>query len=198
MRLLLPLLLLLLSACSSTPERPLPDDNQRAWEQRQQRLAQLQHWDLTGRLAILTDHEGWHVSIDWQQRAERYAIMLAAPMSQGALKLDGDNRQVTLQSDQGSSISANDPEALLAQQYGWRVPVSALRYWVRGLPAPGAHQAELDRHGRLTRLAQQGWEIELRDYTEHQGHELPGRVFASNHQGKVKLVIRRWQLLEGS
>lgn len=194
MRLLPILLALLLAGCSTSPPRPLPDDNQLAWQARQMQLAELDNWQLSGRLAIQTDHEGWHVKIDWTQQHQAYTIQLIAPLGQGAMRLQGDEHFVTLQTDDGESFSAPDPGALLQQRFGWRVPVVALRYWVLGLPAPGPHEQQLDDYGRLTRLQQGEWEVQFPDYENHSGVELPRRVFVNNHRAKVRLVVSEWQL----
>lgn len=195
MKRITPLIFLLwFAGCTTTPPAPPLADPQLAWEARQHRMAQVQDWRLEGRLAIQREHEGWHVSINWQQRQQDYSIMLIAPLGQGALRLDGNDTAVTLQTDEGETVSANDPEALLLQQFGWRVPVASLRYWVLGIPAPGKREEQIDGQGRLTHLQQGGWEIRFLDYEPQQGLELPGRVFVNNHQAKVKLVISEWQL----
>lgn len=194
MRTLPLLLLLLLAGCSSTPPRPLADDRELAWQEHQYRLSAVRDWSLSGRLAIQTGHEGWHASISWQQQQQSYAILLVAPLGQGALRLDGDADTVTLQTDEGEKLTSSDPAQLLYQQFGWRVPVSSLRYWVLGIPAPGTREETLDEYGRLSHLQQGSWEIRFLDYEQRQGLELPGRVFVSNHQAKVKLVISDWQL----
>ncbi len=193
-RFFLPLLLLLLSACSQMPTRSPAVDPELAWQERQYRLASLQEWSLAGRLAILNDHEAWHVSINWEQQQQNYAILLSAPLGQGSLKLSGDADTVTLQTDEGESISASDPGELLYRQFGWKVPVKSLRYWVLGVPAPGNQREEqLDEYGHLVQLQQDGWEIRFLDYESRMGIELPGRVFVNNHKAKVKLVISDWQ-----
>lgn len=193
-RLLLSLLLLLLSACSQMPTRSPAFDPELAWQERQYRLASLQEWSLAGRLAILNDHEAWHVSINWEQQQQNYAILLSAPLGQGSLKLSGDADTVTLQTDEGESVSASDPGELLYSQFGWKVPVKSLRYWVLGVPAPGNQREEqLDEYGHLVQLQQDGWEIRFLDYESRMGIELPGRVFVNNHKAKVKLVISDWQ-----
>lgn len=188
------LALLLLAGCTTTPPRPQPQDPEQAWQVRRQILGHLQDWSLSGRLGIQTDYEGWHVSIQWRQHANNYAIHLTAPLGQGSLKLEGDEHGVLLQSSDGKTVSAEDPGELLYQQFGWRVPVAALRYWVLGLPAPGDAQRTLDEYGRLSHLQQAGWEIAFLDYEEHDGIELPGRVFVNNHNAKVRLVVGEWQL----
>lgn len=190
---LLGLALLLLAGCSITPPRPQPLDNQQAWQQHRQKLATLHDWRLSGRLGIQTGHEGWHLSLDWQQHNGDYTIRITAPLGQGSLLLKGDAAGVILETSDGESVSAQDPTLLLYQQLGWKVPVASLRYWVLGLPAPGAAVETVDEYGRLSHLQQSGWEIEFLDYEIQQGVELPGRVFINNHQAKVRLVIGEWQ-----
>ncbi len=190
------LLLLMVVGCSPTPPRPLPDTApEQSWQLRQQQLKQLTHWQIAGRLAVQNDHEAWHMSLEWQQRSERYSLIINAPLGQGSMRLHGDAVQVMLITDEGESVNSSDPDLLLYQQLGWKVPVSALRYWVLGLAAPGDYQQTLDEYGRLSQLKQAGWEIEFIDYQPRLGVELPRKVFINNHRAKVKLVISSWQSL---
>ena len=193
------LLVLLLAACSTTPPRPPSETSpEQSWQLRQQQLRQLSHWQLSGRLAVQNDHEAWHMSLEWQQRQDRYSLNIIAPLGQGSMKLHGDAVQVMLMTDEGETLNSSDPDLLLYQQLGWKVPVSALRYWVLGLPAPGENKETLDQHGHLIKLQQAGWEIEFIDYQPQLGVELPRKVFVSNHQAKVKLIISNWKHLPSS
>lgn len=196
MRIIPLLLALLLGACSQTPSRPQPDTAPALnWQLRQQQLVQLSHWQLSGRLAVQSDHEAWYMSLEWQQRDTKYSLNIIAPLGQGAMQLHGDAVQVELLTDEGESLTSSDPELLLYQQFGWKVPVKALRYWVLGLPAPGENLQSLDEYGRLSQLQQAGWEIEFIDYQPQLGIELPRKVFIRNHQASVKLVISSWSPL---
>jgi outer membrane lipoprotein LolB len=190
------LILLLAVGCSPTPERPSSAVNvEQSWQQRQQQLHQLTHWKLSGRLAVSNEEEAWHMSLEWQQRDDHYSMNIIAPMGQGSMQLHGDAVQVMLMTDEGKTINASSPEQLFHQHLGWKVPVSALRYWVLGLPAPGDYQQTLDEQGRLNKLQQAGWEIDFIDYRAQLGVELPRKVFINNHQARVKLVISNWQPL---
>lgn len=191
------LALLWLAGCTSMPPQPQRDP-ELSWQQRMEQLQDLGHWSLSGRLGIQTGHEGWHVSINWQQQQNNYTIRITAPLGQGSWLLDGGDNGVLLQTSEGESVQAADPGQLLYQQFRWRVPVSSLRYWVLGLPAPGEAEQSLDEYGRLSHLKQSGWEIEFLDYETQEGIELPGRVFVSNHQAKVRLVIGEWELPKAS
>lgn len=198
-KILLPALLLSLAACTTVPPvPPTPLDDSAAevsWQQHQQQLRGLTQWQLHGRLAVLNDHEAWHMSLEWQQRQDSYSLNIIAPLGQGSLQLHGDAFQVMLITEEGETINASDPEQLLYQQFGWKVPVAALRYWVLGLPAPGEYQKTIDAYGHLQTLQQAGWEIEFIDYQPQLGQQLPRKVFINNHQAQVKLVISRWKPL---
>lgn len=187
-------LALVVAGCTTAPTRDPAADPERAWEARRAELAALEQWRLTGRIAIRTEDEGWHATVDWRQDRRRYDIRLIGPLGQGAVRLHGLPGQVTLQTEDGRTTAA-DPERLLYRNLGWRVPVEALRYWVLGLPAPGsATDRELDRYGRLARLEQAGWRIEFREYERRDGYELPSRVFVNNHRARVRLVVGKWQV----
>ncbi|HEY0720897.1 MAG TPA: lipoprotein insertase outer membrane protein LolB [Gammaproteobacteria bacterium] len=194
---LLPLLLaLLLAGCAMEPPRQPVGSRELAWQERQAQLKTLQRWQLTGRLAIQSDDEGWNATLIWRQEHEHYRMQLVAPLGQGSLQLQGDQQQVELRTSEGNSAIAADPDALIFSETGWRVPVSALRYWVLGLAAPGEAGTVLDEFGRLQRLKQAGWEVEFLDYTMHGTTELPARLFVSNHKAQVRLVIKRWELAD--
>ena len=82
------------------------------------------------------------------------------------------------------------PEALL-EELGWRLPVSHLLWWVRGLPAPDSKsRLTLDADSRLARLEQDGWQIEYTRYAEQNGYWLPERLKLHGQDLDVTLVIR--------
>ncbi|VFS85725.1 outer membrane lipoprotein LolB [Pseudomonas aeruginosa] len=89
---------------------------------------------------------------------------------------------------------AESPEALLEEQLGWRLPVSHLLWWVRGLPAPDSKsRLTLDADSRLARLEQDGWQIEYTRYAEQNGYWLPERLKLHGQDLDVTLVIKDWQ-----
>ncbi len=193
-KLLIPLLMLgLLVGCSVAPPLVPTDTPEQAWQEHRAQMLAVSHWRLNGRLLVVSGHETWNTGLNWQQQGEAYQIMITAPLGQGSMRLVGDPQRVTLESHEGERWFSDHPEQLLAEQLGWRVPVSALRYWVLGLPAPGDYQPTLNEAGLLGGLVQGGWEIEFRDYRERDGVMLPGRIFANNHQARVRLIIGEWR-----
>lgn len=189
--------LVLLTACSTLP--PVPDamsgDAERRWQARQPLLAELEHFTVAGRLGIQAGRDGWHVSLHWRQDGGHFHIVLSAPLGQGSAQLEGDGREVVLTTADGRRWTAADAESLTAQIVGTPLPVSGLRYWVRGLPVPEvAAVRELDAEGRLASLEQDGWHIRYRGYQAVAGRELPSKLFMENAEYKVRLVVDTWTL----
>jgi outer membrane lipoprotein LolB len=197
-RLAIPLLALLLAACASQPPRAPVASRELAWQERQTSLQRIDRWQLTGRLALQSGDEGGTVTLIWQQQPESYQIRLVAPLGQGSLQLEGDADGVILRNSEGRSAIAANAETLLQAEVGWRIPVKDLRYWVVGLAAPGNSRIELDQYGRLARLNQDGWEVTFLDYTMVGNTELPARIFVTDHQARVRLIIKRWELADAS
>lgn len=184
----------LLAACSTAPAiKRSPPELQQLWSARQPALAQLQAWNISGRLGIQTEREGWHVSFRWRQGDSLYHIVLSDPLGQASAELQGGPRRVVLLLADGRSVAAQDPDRLLARQLGWQVPIKGLYYWVRGLPVPGVAETHgLDGEGRLQWLRQSGWNIAFRRYGDYLGQDLPTKIFLDNDRLKVRLVIDRW------
>lgn len=195
-------LALALNACSTLPvppDRAADGAAEPLWQQRQQALTALQSWSLNGRIAVLTAQQGWHAGVRWMEQDGEYHIHLDAPLGQGAAEIIGNRAGVVLRTSDGE-FSAASAEDLLEQRLGWRLPVSGLRYWVRGLPdmrAPVASHT-LDAAGRLTRLQQSGWDIEFKRYAPVGPLELPDKIFLTNNSTgtdatlEIRLVIERW------
>jgi outer membrane lipoprotein LolB len=187
-------LVLALSGCAMQPPRAPPA----ACPYPACTPAAVTDWRLQGRLSLTRGAQGWHASLDWQDHAGRYRLLVRGPLGQGALQLDGDAQGVRLTDAEGRVHVAADAESLLQQVAGWRLPVSGLRYWVRGLPYPGVHLDEtLDDTGRLAQLRQAGWTIRYQRFRVVDGIEWPDRLTLERDDLVLKLVIDQWRLGPG-
>ena len=185
--------LLLLSACATAPpSQPLAES---PWPARQAALSALQDWGLSGRIGVIKAAEGWHANLHWTQQGQRYAIELIGPLGQGRLRIEGDGQGVVAHTADGQTLRAPDPEALLEQAAGVRIPVGGLVYWIRGLPDPALGSEMVgDAAGRLTHLEQDGWAIDYTDYEAVAALDLPTGIRARQGEVQVKLAIREWRL----
>ena len=189
------LLAVLLSACAA----PLPDaedERAAAWERHRAWLESLATWRASGRVAGSSGDEGWSAGLRWRQEGERYRIQLSGPFGQGAVRIRGDGEGVELRSADGRVARAPSAEALVAAELGVAVPVSALRYWLLGRPAPEAEAAllTLDWAGRIEELEQLGWRVRYQEYADSGAGELPARLAVTRDAVEARFALRAWQV----
>ena len=139
-------------------------------------------WSLTGRLGISARRQHGSFTVDWQQDKDKYRIDLLGPLGVGVARVSGDADKVTLQLPRRAPLVADSPEQLLSEALGLDIPVTPLRYWVRGVPAPGPFQHTADG------FRQQGWTVDYLAY--EQG--LPVKIRLTRPEVKMLMVVRRW------
>ncbi len=197
MRALLGLCLVaLLFGCATVPE-PAPErEKQAAWRARLAELSAVEQFSLKGRIAVRIDDEGWQASLRWRQQGEAYDIHIFGPFGRNIARLEGDEDHAVLRTADGESFAAPDAEGLMVEQLGWQLPVSGLRHWVLGVPAPeeATRQVTLDDLGRPAALRQSGWEVTYPKYKGDERNALPGRVQLSQSVVSIKLLVDEWQL----
>jgi len=179
------LAVLSLAGCATTP---VLESSQSA--------AALDAWQLMGRVSLTRGEEGWHASLNWQQQGDHFYLKISGPLGQGGFQLNGDDRGVVLVDADGKTFAAKDADVLLAQVTDWQLPVMGLRYWIRGLPAPGAGEAQSskDDSGRLNRLVQSGWTINYNRYQIVDDISLPDKLQLLRDDIAVRIVVDKWEL----
>ena len=189
-----------LAACS-TPGVKEESTVSISWLQQQQKLGQLQHWTINGRISVQTELEGGQADYTWQQYNQTdYDIRLQAPMGAGTTLISGREEGVNLKTSAGEEIFDTNVDRLMLRLNGWPLPVSGLQYWVRGLPAPTSQHkvSQWNKDGLPRVILQDGWRIEFRKYKAVAGNWLPGKLFINRSNGDeevdVRLIIRQWLL----
>lgn len=188
------LLPMLLVSCSYLPELTtvVPENWQHTVKQRQQ----IESWKILGRLGVQTEENGGSLDLFWDQKDESYSIRLIAPMGQGTILIRGNPQGVHIKTADGEQYD-DDAEALLADNVGIKVPVMGLRDWLRGLPMKNKPiiKQSWDRQGQLHKLVQDNWNVEMSNYKNIAGHQLPHDFFLSRDDRPelgIRLLIRRW------
>lgn len=189
-------------SCAAPLPRPPADQLQQIWQTRESALLPIQHWELRGRLAVRAAERGGQASLTWKRDAAQHSIRLNGPLGRGVVRVTQDETGAQLQDAEQRVFHAASAEELLYRYTGWRLPLTNLNYWVRGVPVPGLPAIrELDDAGRLKTLRQQGWELQYQEYVRFEGHELPNRLtltYAPDQATpelpamEVRLVIDRW------
>lgn len=182
---------------------PKPDnvesgiDNPAAWAAHKTKLATLKTWSIQGRVAT-GQLLGWTGNLSWRQRGERFDVRLSGPLGAGGFTASGTLDRVTIRTSE-ETFRTTHPQQLVQRILGWRFPLQPLRYWTRGLPAPGDYKnISVNAQGRLVRLQQQGWRVSYLDYTAQPGQPaLPSRIVLDNGETRIRMVVARWFNLGG-
>jgi outer membrane lipoprotein LolB len=198
---LITLCVLLLVGCSQTPKKPAAPlthaqkpQQEQIGKNHQQQLASLNHWQAEGRLAAAQGQKGGNASFVWTQKGDNYQIKLFGPFGSGAIHILGNSKYVELKEANGKITKAQSPEMLLKKIAGWQVPLSGLRYWMRGIPAPigQSHAQTYNDKGMLMRFVQQGWTVDYEGYQDSASLPLPNKLRLQNGNVRVKMIVTSW------
>jgi outer membrane lipoprotein LolB len=176
----------LLAACATT--RPTPPSV--SWEQRINDLQHASAWQLDGRAAVAVGTQGWQASLNWRQ-ADIYAVVhLSGPFGIGALVLRQEPGGLSL----NDAPPSNAVVSQLQERLGFELPLDNLRFWLLGVPDPGA-TFDLTRNDqdRARQVTQGGWSIVYDRYMTVDGDLLPARLVLSRDEVRVRIVIDHWE-----
>lgn len=191
------LIILLMAACAPLQRQAtvFNVDSDLVWQERQITLRQLIKWEIRGRTAITQGDEAWNVGLNWRENTQIYRIKLMGPFSQGGVQLDGTPDQVVLTLSDGEMIAAATAEELLMEAINLKLPISAMRDWVRGLPYEGMtyQVVDIDKQGRLQHLEQQEWVVDYERYETYGQQQMPAKIFISHPDFSLRLVINNWK-----
>lgn len=187
---------LALAACSPMRTRPAEDALwAQAYQSRAETLGARTSWAFNGRLAISDGKDGGSGSLSWSQDGEKTMMSFRGALGKGAWQLQSDSGGARLELANGEVSFASSVRELVLEHVGWKVPVDALAWWIKGLAQPGDWDARtLDEDGQLVDLHQFGWEVKFANYSGPPEASLPRKMSARRGPYLVKMVIREWTL----
>ncbi|MDW5418402.1 lipoprotein insertase outer membrane protein LolB [Iodobacter sp. CM08] len=147
-------------------------------------------YSASGRVALKVANERHYAQFDWHQLGEQSELSLSGPLGQTVAELRFSPGLASFKDANQRVIKAASPDALIKEALGWPLPVSGLRWWLRGEADPDSvsHQSKIE-NGQL--LEQAGWRIESTDYRGQPS--LPHRLMLSRDDLEIKVVISEWQ-----
>jgi len=187
------LALALLTGCATST--PVDDTSRQIgqWEAQQSQLDAMQTWTLAGKAGLRSPEENTSANLDWNQYPHYFRLLVSGPFGGGRTVLEGREGRFNLTNSKGR-FEAESPEALMQEQLGWSLPVSALPFWVKGLPDDSrSFQLETDELGYPNHLMQDGWSIDYRDWERVESLWLPRRLVMQYDEVRITLVINQWQ-----
>ena len=183
-------LAVLVAGCATAPVSPPPAG--RAVDP--QTLTQ---WTARGRIALSAQGEGGSGSFVWQQRSERTELAVRGPLGAGGLNIVTDGDTLQLEDGSGQALDGDAAQVALERRLGARLPLSELRYWMLGIPAPDAMAPAQPATGPVAGFTQAGWVITYEAFKATGDWALPARLTATTGDARVRIVVDDWQLPSG-
>ncbi|MDO5667115.1 MAG: outer membrane lipoprotein LolB [Alcaligenaceae bacterium] len=171
----------LLSACTFTP---IVNDEQITEETR------------VGRFAVLSFDKRENINKDavqggfvWRDFGRYLELDLTNPLGNTLARVEVNDFQSVLINSSGQRLVAASPDDLIARALDGRpLPVSGIRYWVKGelMPSIPAQEIERDEQGRLLSAFQNGWQVSLSNY-DAKG---PTRLHLLRNEPAERITVR--------
>lgn len=166
------------------------------WRDHSARLEAVDAWTAIGKLALRSESASETAALVWRQAGGETRVRLSGPLGVGASRIYSDGQVLDIRrGDERRVIDISTPRAI-ERNTGWDLPLQALPYWLRGLPAPGTDVESLrvdPATGLVQQLRQRGWRVDYGDYQRFHDLSLPTRVSMEKGETRARVVIREWQ-----
>ena len=124
--------------------------------------------------------------LSWAHKNGDDRILISNPLGVGLAEIDAGPTRSRLRTGDGQDFESSDPDALIEQVTGQRLPVRRLPEWLLGRGA--TTRIESDAWGRPVRLSEAGWQIDYA-YPDSAPGALPERVTLSRDK-EIELLLR--------
>jgi len=159
----------------------------------QEKLYAVKNWTLDGRIAVKAGKEGWNANLFWEHDGSQERLRIYGPFNQGAVSIILQNNRVYINEGNGNVTSSPDPDDLLKIRLGFSVPLSSLRFWLLGIPAPDSeYRAQLDDKGGLIGFEQQAWVLGFENFENVGNFVMPKKMTVQGNQVRLRLVVDEW------
>jgi len=171
---------LLLAGCASLPTPSLPERNQ------------VDNFALEARFALRAQVPGQPIQsaggrLSWEHREDSDRLLISNPLGYGLARIEMTPAHSRLESADGQIRESGDPDALIEEVTGQRLPIRRLPAWLLGRAGDGA-QISHDDQRRPTSLREAGWQIDY-SYDDAAPGALPARL-TLNRDGEIELRLR--------
>lgn len=158
-------------------------------------LENFQTWHASGRVAVKTANDGWSAGFDWREADDRGELAVRGPFGAGSARITRTSQNIRIESGSAAPIDVPAPfdalEPTLVERLGVPLPLTQLRWWLVGVPAPG-----VDSSGGGAAFEQSGWKVRVDEYSSVDGAPapLPRRLVMERETTRIRVLVDRWEL----
>ena len=186
---------LALTGCKTAPLKPVSGPGADApWDEQRAALASLDRYSLSGRVAVAANGQGFSASLRYQRQPRRSDLSLDGPLGIGGMRVAIEGDDLRIATSRGEQLDGAAARAELERRLGFVLPLDELRWWLLGVPAPGAAELNQDAvSGEIHDFTQHGWRVSIVTRAPGLGFALPQRLTAEREGARMKLLVERWQ-----
>ncbi len=163
-----------------------------SWDIQRAALQKLDRYNLSGRVAVAANGQGFSASLRYEQAAARSDLALDGPLGIGGLRVSLDGPSLAMTNSRGEQLDGDRAREEIERRLGFELPLVELRWWLLGIPAPGNAEIE-DVNGEIRGFVQNGWRVGVNSRAPGLGFSLPQRLTAERAGAKLKLFVENWQ-----
>lgn len=125
--------------------------------------------------------------LSWTHKNGDDRLLVSSPLGYGLAEIETTPTTSRLRTADGTIRESADPDALMEEVTGQRLPVTRLPAWLLGR-ASGTAQIAKDQQQRPSRLLEAGWQVDYA-YEDETPSALPSRLTLSR-DGEIELRLR--------
>jgi len=188
--------LVLLAGCRTTPTvtTSAGPGADAPWPEQRAALETFARYNLTGRVAVAANGQGFSASLRYAQQPQRSDLALDGPLGIGGLRVELKGDSLRILTSRGEQLDGVSARAELERRLGFALPLAQLRWWLLGIPAPGEAELEQDAtSGEIRGFVQNGWHVTVNSRAPDLGFALPRRLTAEREGARMKLLVEAWR-----
>jgi outer membrane lipoprotein LolB len=186
--------LLMAAGCRTLP--PTADIGPGAgapWPEQLAALEKLDRYGMNGRVAVAAQGQGFSAGLRYQQLPHRSNLALDGPLGIGGLRIELDGEDISIATSRGEKLDGEAARGELERRLGFQLPLTELRWWLLGIPAPGEAAVNQDgASGEIHDFTQNGWRVSINSRAAGLGFSLPQRLTAEREGARLKLLVEQW------
>ena len=166
------------------------------WAQQRMALESFANYSLAGRVAVAANGQGFSAGLRYAQQPHRSDLALDGPLGIGGLRIELEGDALRIFTSRGEQLDGVAARAELERRLGFALPLAELRWWLLGVPAPGADAIEAAPDapgGPLAAFEQGGWQVRIDSRAPALGFALPKRLTAERDGARLKLLVETWK-----
>src|SRR5687767_14257287 len=149
-----------LAGCRTAPPKVIVGPGADApWAEQRAALGQLDRYGLNGRVVVAANGQGFSASLRYAQQPRAANLSLDGPLGIGGLRLEIEGEDLEVTTSRGETLDGQEARAELERRLGFELPLSELRWWLLGIPAPGEASVNTQESGEIRDFTQNGWRV---------------------------------------